>query len=211
MDIPSLEPGYAASVPALRRFWQMMAHLQGQIFNAANLANSLGVSAPTITRYRDLFESMGLMRILTPWATNDGKRLIKAPRVYIRDTGLLHSLLGLNDLNQLMGHPVYGASWEGFVLEQTLPFLNGQTRASYYRAHGGSEVDLVLESPKESWAIEIKANSPKLTRGFEDACNHIRPHRKIIVYSGEEPWAYAKDIEVIPLSAFVKEVRSVFG
>ena len=212
VDIPSLEPTFAASVPSLRRFWQMMAHLHGQLFNASSLANSLGMSATTVKRYKDLFEAMDLLRVLPPWSKNDGKRLTKSPRVYIRDSGLLHGLLRLGDMEQLFGHPVFGASWEGFVLEQTLPFLGLQSQANYYRTHSGAEIDLILEGPNETWAVEIKSNSaPKLSRGFVSACDHIKPSRKIIVYSGNDPWAYSADIEVLPLGQFVKEVQSAFG
>ena len=212
VDVPSLEPTFATSVPSLRRFWQMLAHVHGQPFNAASLANSLGVSASTVTRYRDLFEAMDLLRVLPSWARNDGKRLTKSPRVYIRDTGLLHALLRLPNMEQLFGHPAYGASWEGFVLEQTLPFLGIQSRASYYRAHSGSEVDLVIEGSHETWAVEIKASSsPKLTRGFSAACDHIQPSRKIVVYSGIDAWAYGDDVSVLPLGDFIEEVRATFG
>jgi len=183
----------------LERLWTMLAHEQGGTLNNAKLASALGVSAQTVSRYIDLLVDLLLVRRLQPLHANTGKRLVKSPRIYIRDSGLLHALLGLADFNALAGHPVVGSSWEGFVIENLLAAAPERTHASFYRTAVGAEIDLVLDFPDgERWAIEIKRGfSPALNKGFFHAREDIKPSRSFIVYSGNERYPKTADVEVI--------------
>jgi predicted AAA+ superfamily ATPase len=198
-DIPLLGPRIAAET--LRRFWTMLAHHQSGLLNAAALARSLGVDSKTVSSYLDLMVDLLLVRRLEPWHANAGKRLVKSPRIYVRDTGLLHTLLGLENLEAVLGHPVSGASWEGLVIETAHSAMPEGTVANFYRSSAGAEVDLVLTLPGgRVWAIEIKRSlSPKVERGFHSACEDLRPERRIVVYPGNETFPIAEDIEVMPL------------
>lgn len=154
-DVPVLGPRIPAET--LRRYWQMLAHNQGQMLNAAQLASGLGVSGHTVARYLDIMVDLLLVRRLQPWATNAKKRLVRTPKVYVRDSGLLHALLDIRDMETLMGHPVVGASWEGMLIENILDTLPATARSTFYRSAAGAEIDLVIEfNAKERWAIEIK-------------------------------------------------------
>ena len=191
-------------IPAetLERLWTMLAHGQGALLNASRLAASLGVSSPTVTGYIDLLVDLLLVRRLRPFHANIRKRLVKSPKVYVRDSGLVHALLGIEDHNALAGHPVAGASWEGFVIENLLAAVPPATAASFYRTQAGAEVDLVLEPPggRQPWAIEIKLGlTPRPSRGFHHAREDIGPERSFIVYSGDERYPLSEDVEAIGL------------
>jgi uncharacterized protein len=196
-DIPQLGPRVPAET--LRRFWTMLAHVQGGLLNAAALARGLAVDGKTIARYLDLLVDLLLVRRLPPYLTNVGKRLVKSPKVYLRDSGLVHSLLGISTMDDLLGHPVAGTSWEGFVLEALLRVAPQRAMASYYRTAAGAEIDLVLELGKEElWAIEIKRGlAPKLGKGFHAARADLDPTRAFVVYSGTERFPLAANTEAI--------------
>ena len=206
-DVPQLGPRIPAET--LQRLWTMLAHLQGSLLNASNLAASLAVSAPTINSYIDLMVDLLLVRRLRPYARNAGKRLVKSPRVYVRDSGLVHALLGINDFNELFGHPVAGMSWEGFVIETLISAAPERTQASFYRTSAGAEIDLVLQFPGNSgcWAIEIKKGlSVKLTKGFHHARQDIKPAQSFVVYSGNDRYPLSNDVEVISLPELTQEL-----
>jgi hypothetical protein len=190
--------------------WTMLAHGQGTLLNASRLAAGLSVSAPTITRYIDLLADLLLVRRLPPLSANTGKRLVKAPKVYVRDSGIVHALLGLGDYNQLAGHPVIGASWEGFVIENLIAAAPASTSASFYRTAVGAEIDLVLEFPRgERWAIEIKSGlAPRPRKGFHLACEDIRPRRRLLVYSGDERYPLSAGVEAIGVRELAAELAS---
>ena len=191
-------------IPAetLGRLWTMLAHSQGQLLNASKLAGSLAVSGPTVTTYIDLLADLLLVRRLPPLHVNVRKRLVKSPKVYVRDSGTVHALLGIASHDALIGHPVAGASWEGFVIENLLARAPVGTRASFYGTRSGAEMDLVLEFPggRDTWAIEVKLGlAPKVARGFHSACEDIAPTSAFVVYAGAERYPLAANVEVIGL------------
>ena len=197
-------PEFGPRVPAetLERLWTMLAHGQGTLLDASKLAASLSVSSPTVSRYIDLLVDLLLVRRLRPVHANVRKRLVKSPKVYVRDTGLLHALLRIDDYSALMGHPVAGASWEGFVIETLLRVAPAFTDAGFYRTSAGAEIDLVLDLPGSHgrWAIEVKHGlAPTLTRGFYHARDDLAVDRAFVVYSGQERYPIAEGIEAIGL------------
>jgi predicted AAA+ superfamily ATPase len=178
----------------------MLAHNQGTLLNAARLAAGLGISAPTVSSYVDLLVDLLLVRRLPPFHPNIGKRLVKSPKVYVRDVGLVHALLGIPDHNALSGHPVVGASWEGFVIENLLAAAPPGTRAGFYRTAAGAEVDLVLELPGEAgcWAIDVKRTlAPRLEKGFHNARVDLAPARCWVIYPGTDRYPLATGVEAI--------------
>ncbi|WP_299893199.1 ATP-binding protein [uncultured Ruegeria sp.] len=183
-------PAFGLRIPAetLRRFWTMLAHDQGGLLNAAKLAGNLGVSGQSVARYLDLLVDLMLVRRLQPWHSNAGKRLVKSPKVYIRDSGLAHALLGIETQEDLLGHPVVGGSWEGFCIENLIAAAPRGTEASFYRSSAGAEVDLMLKLPRGAlWAIEIKrTTSAKVTRGFHIATEELDVSERILVYADEK-------------------------
>ncbi len=205
-------PLFGARIPAttLERLWTMLAHRQGCLLNAAELARSLEVSAQSVSRYIDLLCDLLLVRRLPPYTVNIGKRLTKSPKVYIRDSGLVHSLLGLQDAIQLAGHPVVGMSWEGFVLENILNALPWRSNAFFYRTAKGAEIDLVIEHGDGSiWALEVKRSlSAKAQKGFYIACEDIQPSRAFVVHSGEDRYPIDEGIEGIGLYALLQALQS---
>ena len=207
-DIPQLGPRIAAET--LRRFWTMLAHQQGGLLNVAQLARNLGVDAKTAHGYIDLLCDLLLVRRLMPWHANVGKRLVKSPKVYVRDSGLVHALLGIESLDGLLSHPVVGTSWEGFVLENLLACAPTGTQAHFYRTSGGAEVDLLLHLPGGAlWAIEVKRSlNPKLERGFHAACEDLKPQRKLLVYPGTEGYPMAHGVEALPLATLCRQLLS---
>lgn len=186
----------------LERLWVMLAHSQGGLLNASRLASSLGVSVQTVNRYIGLLTDLLLVRRLAPFRANIGKRLVKSPKIYVRDSGLLHALLGIGDFNALAGHPVAGASWEGYVIENLLAAAPERTTASFYRTSAGAEVDLVLQLPTgELWAIEIKRGRvPRLDRGFHNARADLRPAHAFVAHSGDERYPVTEGVEAISVS-----------
>ncbi|MDE0123923.1 MAG: ATP-binding protein [Bryobacterales bacterium] len=196
----------------LGRLWTMLAHSQGTRLNAARLASGLGVSAPTVANYIDLLVDLLLVRRLRPCHSNVGKRMVKAPRVYVRDSGILHALLGLRDIRAVVGHPVVGPSWEGFAIETLLSVAPYPTHPSYYRTARGAEIDLVLELPGKSrpWAVEFKRTmnpSRALGKGFHSARKDLSPERSFVVYAGQERYLLAHDVEAISLKDMAGLVR----
>lgn len=183
-------PQFGSRIPAetLRRFWTMLAHNQSQMFNAAGLASGLGVDGKTVASYLDLLVDLLLVRRLPAWHRNLGKRLVKSPKVYVRDSGIAHALLGIRDKEALLGHPVVGQTWESFAIETLIAAAPDGTEAHYYRTATGTEVDLVLTLPGgKSWAIEIKRSStPALERGFHIGCDDLKAEKRFVVYSGDE-------------------------
>ena len=199
-DIPQL--GIRVSAATLRRFWLMLAHNHGQLWNASTLAGSLGVSAPSVRHYLDILESTFMVRVLPPFSANLGKRLIKSPKVYLRDSGLLHALLNLPDHHALLGHPVLGASWEGWVIEQVLSQAPVGSRPYFYRTASGNEIDLLLELPGGRLrAIEIKHSSaPKLGKGFAEALDTLQLDSGFVIAPVDEPYPLSPRARVLPLS-----------
>ena len=205
-DVPELGPRIPAET--LRRFWQMLAHSQGQMLNAAQIAASLGVSGTTVARYLEIMVDLLLVRRLQPWTSNARKRLVKSPKVYVRDSGLLHGLLGIRDGEELLGHPVSGFSWEGLLMENILGALPSTAKASFYRTAVGAEIDLVIEfNEKERWAIEVKRSlsDPSPSKGFYIGCDDIKATRSIVLYPGQETFNLNAKVEVMPLQALLVE------
>lgn len=205
-DIPLLGPRIAAET--LRRFWTMLAHSQGGLLNAARLASALAVDGKTIARYLDLLVDLLLVRRLPPYHTNSGKRLVKSPKIYLKDSGILHTLLGIDRQDALLSHPICGASYEGFAIETLLRAAPERTEASFYRTATGVEADVVLEfKDGEIWLIEIKRTSaPKLEKGLKQAISDLNPARSFIVYNGSERYPLGPNIEAIPLAILAKEL-----
>jgi predicted AAA+ superfamily ATPase len=206
-DVPALGPRIPAET--LRRFWQMLAHNQGQLLNAAQLAASLGISGHTVARYLDVLVDLLLVRRLQPWFVNVQKRLVRSPKVYVRDSGLVHALLGIRSQDDLLGHPVAGSSWEGMVIENLLDSLVPSPRSWFYRTATGAEIDLVLEfAPHDVWAIEIKRSisNPLPTKGFHIGCEDIKATRQIVLYPGTETYRIDPKTEVMPLERLVGEL-----
>ena len=208
-DIPTLGPRIPAET--LMRFWTMLAHCQGEIVNAAKLATALGVSSVTISRYIDLMVDLLLVRRLQPWAGNVKKRLVKMPRLYVRDSGVVHVLLNIEDYDELLGHPVCGKSWEGFVIENILNLLPSHVQPFFYRTSNGAEIDLVLElASNKLWAIEIKAShAPKLERGFHEACQDLPFAEKFVVYAGSDEFPIKDNVTVTSLAGILQRIRQL--
>lgn len=210
-DVPQLGPRIPAET--LRRFWVMLAHTQGGLLNAATLARGLGVDGKTVAKYLDLMVDLLLVRRLRPWHKNIGKRLVKSPKVYVRDSGITHALLGLGDKEEILGHPVVGPSWEGFVIENLLSVAPERADAGFYRASGGAEIDLVLTFPGQRvWAIEIKRSlDPKPARGFHSGCKDVKPDARFVVYPGDERFSISRNIEAINIDALAREIAAFSG
>ena len=207
-DIPALGPRIPAAT--LRRFWTMLAHVQGGILNAAALAEGLGVSGQTIGRYLDLLVDLMLVRRLQPWHENVGKRLVKSPKVYVRDSGVVHALLSIGTIEGLLGHPVVGGSWEGFCIEALLAAAPTGTEPFFYRTSAGAELDLVLRLPGgDIWAVEIKrTTAPRVSRGFHTGAEDIKADRKLLIYAGEHDVPVAEDIRAMPLEKGIRLLKT---
>ena len=205
-DIPQFGPRIAAET--LRRFWTMLAHHHSGLLNVAQLARNLGVDAKTAQSYIDLLCDLLLVRRLPPWHINIGKRLVKSPKVYLRDSGLAHALLDIGTKETLLSHPVVGASWEGFVIENLLACAGANVQAYFYRSSGGAEIDLLLAWPGgELWAIEIKLSlTPKVERGFHAACEDLVPARKLVVYAGLETFPLGHEVQAVSLATLCQEI-----
>jgi predicted AAA+ superfamily ATPase len=196
-DIPQL--GIRIPSETLRRFWTMLAHYHGQIWNAAELARSLGVSQPTARRYLDILCDSYVLRALPPWFENLKKRQVKSPKVYIRDSGILHYFQNIVTHSQLVGHPVYGASWEGFALEQTLDVF-GQRNVHYWRTQRGAELDLLVFHNGKRIGFEFKCtDAPTMTRSMHVALEDLNLNRLYVIYPGEKSWPLHEKVQVLPL------------
>lgn len=207
-DVPALGPRIPAQT--LRRFWTMLAHAQGGVWNAAALARSLAVDGKTVAKYVDLMVDLLLARRLPPFHANVRKRLVKSPKVYLRDSGVVHSLLRLDDEEAVLGHPVAGASWEGFVVETLIRAAPERTQASFFRTATGVEIDLVLELPgNRTWAVEIKRSAaPSVGRGLRVALDDVSPDSAFVVHSGEERYPKGGGVEAIGLREMVELLAS---
>lgn len=207
-DIPQLGPRIPAE--RLRRLWTMLAHRQGANLNSSELARSLGVDAKTVASYVDLLVDLLLLRRLEPWHRNSGKRLVKAPEIFIRDSGIVHALLGIESRDDLLGHPVAGASWEGAAIESILAACPDGSGASFYRTSSGAELDLVLELPGEPgpWAIEIKrSTSPSVGKGFHIAADDVSASRKLVIHGGDDDFPLGAETRARSLQSLCVELR----
>lgn len=203
-DIPQL--GFRIPANTLGRFWKMLAHSHGQVLNASKLAGSMGVSSHTIRKYIDLLEQTFIVRALPPYTENIKKRLIKSPKVYIRDTGILHALLNIETMQELFAHPVYGTSYEGYVIENIVTQLPRWQR-SFYRTANGAEIDLILTKGIRKIAVEIKSStSPKVSKRCWNSIETVAPDRTVVIAPVEAPYPIANDVMVMPLHAFVDSV-----
>jgi hypothetical protein len=198
-DVPMFAPRMPSQT--LGRLWTMLAHLQGGLLNASQLAASLGVASPTVGRYIDLLADLQLVRRLQPWSANVGKRLVKTPKVYVRDSGIAHALLGLGDLDAVLGHPVVGGSYEGFVLETLIGALPPNVSPHFYRTSDGSEIDLLLvQGERPIMAIEVKrSTAPAISRGFGLACDDLNVEQRWAVYPGTERFAVRRGAQAVGL------------
>jgi uncharacterized protein len=208
-DIPQF--GFRISEDTLYRFWTMLAHTQGGILNTQRLAQSLDANWHTVNQYLGLLTDLLLIRQLRPWSANLGKRLVKSPKIYVRDSGLLHSLLGINSIEELLGHPAAGESWEGFAIEALIAAAPEGSRPYYYRTQAGAEIDLVLEfNLSERWAIEIKKSSvPTISKGFQSGVNDIAATRKIVIHQGAESFPMKDGVEALTLGDALKVVSEI--
>lgn len=199
---------FGPRIPAetLERLWTMLSHKQGTLLNASDLGRALQISTQSVTRYIDLLVDLLLVRRLQPYYANTQKRLVKSPKVYVRDSGLLHALLAIDNMDNLCGHPVVGMSWEGFVIENILSNLPWRSHAFFYRTLVGAEIDLVIEHPDRSlWAIEIKRSlAPKLEKGFYFAQKDLNPSRTFVVYAGKDSYPITESIEAVSLHRMIK-------
>lgn len=206
-------PQFGLRIPAttLRRLWTMLAHSQGGQVNIAQIGANLDIAASTAKRYLDLLEDLLLIRMLRPWSGNVGKRLVKAPKIYLRDSGITHALLNITNLNDLLGHPVVGASWEGFVLENLLSCLPLGVTYWFYRTAAGAEIDLVIEQGLQlRYAIEIKRSlAPTVSKGFHLGCADIQATSRFIVYPGNDAYTISGNINVIPLTKMMEELSQL--
>ena len=208
-DIPVFDSRLPAET--LRRLWTMLAHNQGAPLNATQLASSLAVHVRTLNRYTDLLVNLLLVRRLPPWSGNAGKRLVRSPRLYLRDSGIVHALLGLRRLEDVLAHPVAGGSWEGFAIENLLAAAPNWVQPFFYRTQAGAEVDLVLEfDPGRRWAVEIKrsASHPAPSRGFHTACADIDAQRRIVAYGGTRAFPQPNGVETLPLNGLMEQLRA---
>jgi uncharacterized protein len=203
-DVPQFGPRIPAG--ALKRFWTMLAHGLGSLLNASRVAAGLSVKAPTNACDIDLLADLLIVRDLPPYHASMSKRLVKSPKTYVRESGILHALLGIPDHNALAGHPFVGASWEGFVVENLLAVAPDRTQSSFYRTSGGAESELVLDLPTgECWAIEIKRGlSARPERGFHEACEDLQPDRRFVVYAGDARFPVSPHVETIGIHELAK-------
>ena len=206
-DVPMFAPRLPAET--VGRLWTMLAHQQGGQLNLARLAASLGVSAAAVGRYVDLLADLRLLRRLPPWSGNLNKRLVKAPKIYIRDSGLVHALLELESLDQIVGHPVAGLSYEGMVLENLIQAAGERRQAFYFRTQDGAEIDLIFESGgMPELAVEIKRSSaPTLDRGFSTACDALGIAARYVVYPGGHVFPLRHGAQAIPLAEMAARLR----
>ena len=207
-DIPQM--GFRVPAARLRRLWTMLAHLQGETINYSKLASNLEVDAKTVSHYIDILTDLLLVRRLEPWHANVKKRLVKSPRYYVRDSGILHRLLGINSYDTLLSNPVLGKSWEGFAVENILSVLPSRAESYFYRTAAGAEVDLVIKMPSsEIWAIEIKHGvAPKIGKHYSQTCDDVGAAHKYILYGGDDEFTVRNDVKIISLSGLMERLHS---
>ena len=205
-DIPSF--GLGTPAPTLFRFWTMLAHYHGQVWNAAEPARSLGIGETSVRRYLDLLEGVYMVRQLRPWHENLKKRQVKTPKVYIRDSGLLHQLLGIRTQPELLSHPKCGASWEGYVIEEIISSVQPD-EVYFWATHAGAELDLLLFKDGRRFGVEIKrADAPRLTPSMRTALEDLRLDRLVVIYPGERRYTLAEQVEVVPLMDLLERLRA---
>jgi len=205
-DVPQM--GFRAPAVRLRRLWTMLAHLQGEPVNYSKLGANLEIDGKTVTNYIDMLTDLLLIRRLAPWHGNVKKRLIKSPRYYIRDSGILHRLLGIDNHDALLSNPVVGKSWEGFVVENIHSVLPRRSKTYYYRTAAGAEIDLLIRMPSsEIWAVEIKYGvAPKPGKHFSNTCDDVGARRKYVLYGGDDEFPVGDDVTVISLPRLMKHL-----
>jgi uncharacterized protein len=202
-DLPDLGPNLPAEL--VYRLWRMLALDQGTQLNLTKLAGNLSLSVTTIRNYIDTLSDLFLVRHLRPWCSNSKKRLVKTPKVYVRDSGILHALAGINHYQDLSGHPIYGASWEGFIIEQILQCLPYRTEATFYRSSAGAEIDLVLETPRHGVvAIEIKRSlEPRISKGFRFGCEDIKPQHRFYVIPSTDSYSMDEETQALGIEELI--------
>lgn len=202
-DIPQMGPRVSSAF--LKRFWKMLAHYHANQINFSELGRSLELSHTSVKNYLDLLTDFYMVRQIPSWSGNIKKRLVKSPKIYLRDSGMLHSILNIKSMDMLFSHPKIGASWEGYVVENILNQIDDKWEYSYYRTSNQAEIDLVLQTPdNEVWAIEIKNSSaPKLTRGYYEACKDVKATHKWVVNANNDRYPLAQKTEVIGLIEFL--------
>jgi uncharacterized protein len=201
-DVPQF--GVGAATAQLRRFWTMVAHYHGQTWNSAEPARSLGISESTVRRYLDILESVLMVRALPPWHANTLKRQVKSPKVYIRDSGLLHALLGIGTAKELLEHARSGASWEGYVIEETVKFVQPD-EAYFWATHAGAELDLMLIRDGYRIGVECKrVDAPRVSRSMQIALHELKLDRLVVMYPGPLRYALRDGIEVVPVAALAE-------
>ena len=210
-DVPMFAPRLPAET--IGRLWTMLAHLQGTPLNQARLASSLAVSSPAVARYVDLLVDLLLVRRLRPWSGNVGKRLVRTPKTYIRDSGVVHALLELTTWSDILGHPVAGASWEGFVIENLIAAAGDRRTPYYFRTEDGAEIDLIFERAGTiEMAIEIKrTTAPTLSRGFQFAAEVLQPKKAYLVHGGQDTWPVARGVAAIGLVGLMRRLAGARG
>ena len=206
-DVPQM--GFRVPATRLRRLWTMLAHLQGETINYSRLASNLEVDAKTVSHYIDILTDLLLIRRFEPWYTNVKKRLVKSPRYYVRDSGILHRLLGINSYDELLSNPVLGKSWEGFVVENIHSVLPNRAETWFYRTAAGAEIDLVIKMPSsEIWAIEIKHGvAPKFGKHYSQTCDDVDATHKYILYGGNDEFSVGKDVKIISLQGLMDKLQ----
>jgi predicted AAA+ superfamily ATPase len=208
-DLPQL--GVRTAAETLRRFWTMIAHFHGQVWNGAEFARALSASEPTARHYLDLLCGTYMVRRLQPWHTNLGKRELKAPKIYVRDSGLLHRLLGITDRDSLLSHPKLGASWEGFALEQILAAC-GAEDTYYWATHNGAELDLVLFRRGKAWGVEFKVgDGPTMTKSLQIALGDLKLERAWIVHAGTKTYPVNERVDALPLHKLRELIDTIMG
>lgn len=206
-------PAYGINLPAVTvmRFWIMLAHNHGQLLNASEIACSLGINEVTVKRYVDILTGVFMVRQLQPWHANINKRQIKSPKIYIRDTGILHSLLGIRNMNELMVNPKYGLSWEGFVIEEIIKSVEPD-EVYFWATHNGAEIDLVFFKNGRKYGVECKrADAPTLTSSMRIAFSDLNLSRIAVIYPGKQRYSLTKQIEVVPFESVAGGMKEIFG
>ena len=208
-DIPQM--GFQVPATRVRRLWTMLAHLQGESVNYSKLGANLEISSKTINHYIDILTDLLLVRRIEPWHANVKKRLVKSPRYYVRDSGVLHRLLGIGNYNALLSNPILGKSWEGFVVENIYSVLPRLAEIYFYRTAAGAEIDLVIKMPNaEVWAVEIKYGAaPKLGKHFNQTCKDVGATRKYVVYGGNDAFPIGNDVQMISLPKLLLEIKGI--
>ncbi len=206
-DIPQL--GISIPAETLRRFWTMIAHYHGQVWNASEFARALGANEHTARRYLDILAGAYVVRVLPPWFENIKKRQVKSPKIYVRDSGLLHSLLGIDTLSDLSGHPKIGASWEGFVIEQLISCLNKQS-TYFWGTHAGAELDILTTVRGKRYGFECKySDAPGSSKSMRAAINDLQLNHLWVVYPGESKYDIDKEISILPLKQIPKLIEKL--